>query len=706
MAKKPINWIDNMPELLSEWNYERNDVEPINISIWSKRKVWWKCKEGHEWLSSMNNRQKKVGCPYCSGKLPIVGLTDLETTNPELLKEWDYSKNIITPKEIKAGSGTKVWWKCSLGHSWSASPNHRTKGRGCPICANKVVLLGYNDLTTLKPNIASEWDYEKNGEKTPANYTVRSGERVWWKCKRNHSWEAVIASRTGNKYVGCPYCSGLLPIEGETDLLTTNPELISEWNYEKNTLLTPNMVKAGSSDKVWWICDKGHEWQAVISSRTVNESGCPFCSGRYAIQGENDLMSVDSPLLKEWNYDRNGRLTPSDFKEHSARKIWWKCKKGHEWCSSISDRSRGDGCPYCSGKRVLVGFNDLAHINPYIAKEWNYEKNGNKIPQKYTCKSGIKVWWKCEKGHEWKTSISNRSRGDGCPKCNSGIRTSFPEQAIYFYVKKIYPDAVNRCTDVLPNGMEIDIFIPSINVGIEYDGSVWHESDKALEKEVKKYIECKRNDIFLIRVKEKGGNARENSCDVMLRIDDSFNNEAYSSLFMQLSKYIKIPNEIDVKNDRVHIQENYKTEIKNNSFGSKYADLVVEWDSEKNGMLTPYMFSSNSGERIWWKCCKNHSWQTTISTRAKGSGCPYCSGRYAIKGENDLQTLRPEIASEWNYNKNGKLLPCEFKSQSNKKVWWKCKEGHEWEAIIANRTRRGDGCHHCSCREALQRKMH
>ena len=695
MAKKPINWIDNMPELLSEWNYERNDVEPINISIWSKRKVWWKCKEGHEWLSSMNNRQKKVGCPYCSGKLPIVGLTDLETTNPELLKEWDYSKNIITPKEIKAGSGTKVWWKCSLGHSWRASPNHRTKGRGCPICANKVVLRGYNDLTTLKPNIALEWDYEKNGEKTPANYTVRSGERVWWKCKRNHSWEAVIASRTGNKYVGCPYCSGLLPIEGETDLLTTNPELISEWNYEKNTLLTPNMVKAGSSDKVWWICDKGHEWQAVISSRTVNESGCPFCSGRYAIQGENDLMSVDSPLLKEWNYDRNGRLTPSDFKEHSARKIWWKCKKGHEWCSSISDRSRGDGCPYCSGKRVLVGFNDLAHINPYIAKEWNYEKNGNKIPQKYTCKSGIKVWWKCEKGHEWKTSISNRSRGDGCPECNSGIRTSFPEQAIYFYVKKIYPDAVNRCTDVLSNGMEIDIFIPSINVGIEYDGSVWHESDKALEKEVKKYIECKRNDIFLIRVKEKGGNARENSCDVMLRIDDSFNNEAYSSLFMQLSKYIKIPNEIDVKNDRVQIQENYKTEIKNNSFGSKYADLVVEWDSEKNGMLTPYMFSRNSGERIWWKCCKNHSWQTTISTRAKGSGCPYCTGRYAIKGENDLQTLRPEIASEWNYNKNGNLLPCEFKSQSNKKVWWKCKEGHEWEAIIANRTRRGDGCPVC-----------
>ena len=72
--------------------------------------------------------------------------------------------------------------------------------------------------------------------------------------------------------MGCPYCSGLLPIEGETDLLTTNPELISEWNYEKNTLLTPNMVKAGSSDKVWWICDKGHECLTLMCQLSVAAS--------------------------------------------------------------------------------------------------------------------------------------------------------------------------------------------------------------------------------------------------------------------------------------------------------------------------------------------------------------------------------------------------------------------------------------------------
>ena len=96
--------------------------------------------------------------------------------------------------------------------------------------------------------------------------------------------------------------------------------------------------------------------------------------------------------------------------------------------------------------------------------------------------------------------------------------------------------------------------------------------------------------------------------------------------------------------------------------------LLKEWNYDRNGRLTPSDFKEHSARKIWWKCCKNHSWQTTISTRAKGSGCPYCSGRYAIKGENDLQTLRPEIASEWNYNKNGNLFPCEFKSQSNKTV--------------------------------------
>ena len=628
MARKSIDWMKTMPELLNEWDYEKNNIMPSDISIWSKNKVWWKCKYGHEWASTMNSRQKKSGCPYCAGLLPIVGVNDLQTTNPELIKEWDYQKNIIKPYEIKVGSGMKIWWKC----------------------------------------------------------------------KEGHSWKAVIASRTGKKYVQCPYCSGRLPIVGTNDLQTTNPDLIKEWDYEKNSPIYPYMVKKGSNNKIWWKCEKGHEWQAEISARTSGKSGCPYCAGRKTIQGENDLVSIESKLLSEWNYKKNAGKKPSDFKMHSGALVWWKCERGHEWQAKIADRSRGDGCPYCSGKRLMVGFNDLAHVYPYLAKEWNYEKNQGKMPEDVTSKAGIKVWWKCEKGHEWQALISNRSRGDGCPICNSGIRTSFPEQAIFYYIKKIYPDALNRCTQQLGGKRELDIFIPSKQVGIEYDGSVWHSSEKALNREVKKYEECIKQGIFLIRVKEKNGVLKESSCDVLIRTDSNYNNETYKKLFSELNNYIDIPDDIDVVRDRIHILENYRTELKNKSVGTLYPHLVLEWDTEKNGLLTPFMFTPGSGEKIWWICNMNHRWRASIVSRTKGSKCPYCSGICVIRGKNDLATLRPDIAAEWNDEKNGELKPCNLKIKSNKKVWWKCKNGHEWQAIISNRTNKNQGCPFCKKR--------
>ena len=91
----------------------------------------------------------------------------------------------------------------------------------------------------------------------------------------------------------------------------------------------------------------------------------------------------------------------------------------------------------------------------------------------------------------------------------------------------------------------------------------------------------------------------------------------------------------------------------------------------------------------------NHRWQASIVSRTKGSKCPYCSGICVIRGKNDLATLRPDIAAEWNDEKNGELKPCNLKIKSNKKVWWKCKNGHEWQAIISNRTNKNQGCPFC-----------
>ncbi len=111
------------------------------------------------------------------------------------------------------------------------------------------------------------------------------------------------------------------------------------------------MVAAGSIKKVWWKCSKGHEWKAVIGSRSKG-AGCPMCAGQKAIEGVNDLATLNPKLAKEWDYEKNGNLFPSQFKPNSGKKVWWKCNKGHEWQTTISHRSLGNGCPVCAGKKV------------------------------------------------------------------------------------------------------------------------------------------------------------------------------------------------------------------------------------------------------------------------------------------------------------------------------------------------------------------
>lgn len=199
-----------------------------------------------------------------------------------------------------------------------------------------------------------------------------------------------------------------------------NPELANEWHTVKNGDLLPSDVTLGSRKKVWWICERGHEWQATISNRSRGDK-CPYCSGRYTIIGVNDLMTINPELAEQWNYNRNGTLTPKDVKIKSNRKVWWICSKGHEWEAIIADRTSGKGCPICSGKKVLFGYNDLETLCPEIAKQWNYAKNIGLTPQNASTGSHIKVWWKCNNGHEWQACICDRVNGNGCPYCSGRV---------------------------------------------------------------------------------------------------------------------------------------------------------------------------------------------------------------------------------------------------------------------------------------------
>lgn len=148
--------------------------------------------------------------------------------------------------------------------------------------------------------------------------------------------------------------------------------------------------------------------------------------------------------MDEWNWKKNNNLglSPYNLTYGSNKKAWWKCSLGHEWQASISHRNKNQGCPVCSGKKVLADYNDLATTHPSLAKEWDFEKNNGLMPTEISKGSKKKVWWICSRGHSWCAAVYSRVSGVGCPHCAKELQSSFPEKAIFFYIKRIFPDAI------------------------------------------------------------------------------------------------------------------------------------------------------------------------------------------------------------------------------------------------------------------------
>lgn len=275
---------------------------------------------------------------------------------PDLLNYWDYEKNIdITPADVTPGSNKKVWWKCALGHEWMAPVTSIANGGQCPICCGQRVLEGYNDLLTKNPELAKEWHPTKNGDFTPQKITKGSHKKVWWICSKGHEYTATVSNRVLGR--ACPICSlkkrsvirNNNRILYSGSLTQTHPNLASEWNFKLNGDMLPDDVTKGSDRKVWWTCIKGHVYQSTILNR-VSGRKCPICAGKKIIDGINDLATLNPDLAQEWNYEKNENLSPNKISPNSHKKVWWRCKNGHEWEAQIKSRNLGSGCPKCTSK--------------------------------------------------------------------------------------------------------------------------------------------------------------------------------------------------------------------------------------------------------------------------------------------------------------------------------------------------------------------
>lgn len=304
------------PELVFEWSEKNSPLTPDDITFGSNKKVWWKGACCHEWQTSVKARSNGEKCPICSGARVIAGINDLATLEPLLAKQWS-KKNKIKPTEVSIGSHNKVlagfndlatllpdiaaewsdrnypllptqvtvfanrkaWWKCKdCGREWNTLISTRSGGSKCPYCSGYIFLKGFNALQTTHPEIASEWS-EKNLPLKPDEVKAKSRKNVWWRCSKcGNEWKSVINARV--KGTVCPVCAEREVLAGYNDLATTDSQLLSEWDYEKNKL-KPTEVSRNSAKRAWWKCRHGHSWSMKINERTILGKGCRICEQEY-----------------------------------------------------------------------------------------------------------------------------------------------------------------------------------------------------------------------------------------------------------------------------------------------------------------------------------------------------------------------------------------------------------------------------------------
>jgi very-short-patch-repair endonuclease len=398
--------------------------------------------------------------------------------------------------------------------------------------------------------------------------------------------------------------------------------------------------------------------------------------GVRVIVGKTDLATTHPTLVLEWNYDLN-KITPQEISAGSNKKVFWKCPKGHSYASSPSTRLNPCGCSVCSKKVVEVGVNDLLSKSPEIAAEWDQEENGDLKPEMVMFQSNHKVSWKCKNGHQWKASPNTRQKS-GCPDCYGKAHFSLREKTVFYYIKKHFHNAVSSYRFKSDRKLEIDIFIPGLNVGIEYDGSYYHQDPIKDQLKTKLIAE---EGISLIRIREpKTPEVNDNSTVIQL-FDLSV--EDLSRAIRELLTLLEDLSHTSLKNVEVTIREDLsdiyslmEDSVVVGSIASVNPLVAFEWNYKLNYPLTPERVSANSTRILWWTCPVGHDYPASGNNRNNGKRCSYCYGTHSILvGENDLLCQRPKVAALWHPTLNLPLRPDQVRSRSSKKAHWVCEHG-------------------------------
>ena len=605
-------------------------------------------------------------------------------------KRYDYSESLYL------GFNKPITIICKQHGRFLKLPTyHTSKGSGCLSCVKESMIKAKSltqeqILAKFKEKHRSRYDYSK------VKYTGYH-KKIIITCKLHGDFSQTADNHiSGN---GCKRCAQIQRTK-TTEQFIINAKIKHGSKYDYS-----NSIYISSNQPITIICKFHGKFNQVANTHEAGH-GCPAC----AIELRAKLTTLSTEEIIQRFKEKHGfryDYSKVNYTQYH-NKVTVTCLVHGDFFPSPANHITGTGCYACglvasAKKNSINGLSkeyNFAAMFPEKAKMWHPTKNKNKKPDEFLPMSNQKAHWQCEFGHEFAAEISSlgRSTGNGCRMCSH--QTSTPEIRILTECEYIFSEVLSRFRI---NNNEIDIYIPELKIGIEFDGSYWHKSKE--KKDKKKNDLFKEKNISLIRVREfplekidkndicvSQDKITKQDIDRIFKTINSLSNQKYND---EIKSYVSSESFFNEKLYKTYLSY-FPSPLPQNAFSSTHRDLSMEWNYEKNDPLKPNNFTSGSHFKAWWSCTnkKHPSFDQIIKSRVKGDGCPYCSHQKVIF-EDSIAYLHPEIAREWHYDLNDKL-PEKISENSGYEAWWICPlKGCEYQKVVRHRTIKKQDCKEC-----------
>lgn len=666
-------------ELMGFWDSSRNP-KGLEYSISERNDsvdIWWICPS-----CKISYKRKAVSqlkcnglCKSCSSKQSRAEKKNIYNKDTkficdcdELKIDFDYANNPEgTDRSVSAKSDyISVYWICRNCHqSYERTPSKQLKSsRTCKTCSSKLhgenmrqkyangsIKVNYKfscikDYPELCKCLSSPDDALVNG------LPIKSEQEVEWVCQKCNS----IFKKSVNKLYNTFHSRGIIQckdcqhktsalyhrqtaIENGNSIAEKYPEVVKFWDYSKNEGKLPEEFSSGVSTVVFWKCIRcGDSYPSRISHRITSSGLCKKCNtapatiAKRMVKKYGSLFITNPELSDQWVYSLNSTVNPQEEYCKSNTSVYWHCPVcGDTYQQKIRDRVKGN--KGCKCKVVLQSKNrdktlcerrtTLMDRLPNIIDIWDNDLNRGLTPSDFTTASCKYVYLKCNCGHSYKRKVTSISPATiMCNKCLEEMQTSFPEQAIFYYISKL-ASCESRATIL---GNEFDIFSEKLNIAIEYDGLRYHSSNKRKEKTIQKSIICQNNGIRFINVIEsKDKNVVEGN-----KIYFDYAKQDFVWLIDSILSIIGISRNfsVDVFSDSPEIYRQFVRIKKDNSLETKFPQIAKYW-GKNNLDLKPSMFAPANRHTAWFicpTCGKEHLMEINKACKNpnRGTYCENC----------------------------------------------------------------------------------